>query len=406
MEELVDEIVQMVLEQAVEIAELDGPRAEAWASDLSALAREALGPDGLTDVVERLVATGGSAAVAALIAIDAISAEVRDDTDLTSLGAGPRWAGAAGTSTCVEAFEVSDRRGRSLAFRFVDAAEVDHIVVIDIEATAPESVGEIQVAEGDLLDVVAEEGSGLEARSVSISEAARRVAEALAATQRPRPSAVVNGQLLVARLGPLTNRVLEPPTPVDDPVPPPPERDPDDAAYAIAVFDRALGTAPAPLERNPEIAEAGARLRADAERRGRLARWLEAAGPVDLDRDDPTLVIAAIGATIAPRTLVPLDPPERDAARMLEWADWLGALIELCREGPGAATDPSTLVDRVNRCPEITTTIPPGDRPAIEWAFSVMTGPWPELAVAADGCLTEAGPLLLPAAVHAAWALG
>ena len=114
----------------------------------------------------------------------------------------------------------------------------------------------------------------------------------------------------------------------------------------------------------------------------------------------------AVAATIAPRTLEPLTPAQRDAAAILEWADWLGALIELCREGPGAGTDAGSMVDRVNRCPEVTTDVAAADRERVEWAFSVMTDAWAGLGVTESRHLTETGAALLPSAVHLAWAPG
>ena len=407
MEALVDEIVTMALEQAGEIAELDGPRAEAWASDLVALARESLGPGGVSEVVDRVVASGGDGAVTILLALEAISVEIPADIDPAAMGTVPPWAGVAGTSACVDVHEIGDRRGRSLAFRFADAADIGHTLVVDIEPTRPESVGEVQVAGAELLDAVEEEGSGLEATIVPMDDAADRVARALSVTEQPRRSAVVNGQLLVARLGPLTDIALEVPEPVDEAVPPPPERDPEDAAYAVGVFDRALGGAPESVDETAGITEVAARLRADADRHGPLARWLAASeGPVDLDEDDQSIVVAAVAATIAPRTLEPLTSAQRDAAVVLEWADWLGALIELCREGPGAETDAGSMVDRVNRCPEVTTDVAAADRERVEWAFSVMTDAWAGLGVTDRGNLTEIGAALLPSAVRLAWAPG
>ena len=114
--------------------------------------------------------------------------------------------------------------------------------------------------------------------------------------------------------------------------------------------------------------------------------------------------MAALAATIAPRRLEPLDASQREATFDLEWADWLGALIELCREGAGASVEPRGLVDRVNRCPEVSTAVPASERPQVEWAFAVMTEPWRQLGIVDDDGLSELGVALIPVALHLAWA--
>jgi hypothetical protein len=370
------------------------------------MARESLGPDGPDLVVERLVSVGGHRAATVLVAVRAITRGLVDHVDIASLGEIPPWTDVVGTSECRAAFEIRNRRGSSLVFRFADSAEVEHLLVLDVIPGPPEHLGEVHIAGGDLFDVLEEDDAELEVVAVPTGTAADRVADALAATDRPRPSAVINGQLLVARLAPLTDKALEAPEPVVDDVRPAPDLDPDDAWFALDLFDRAIGrSSTAPVgDLRCSLAPVAARLRAAARDDEPLAVWLAASdGPVDLDETDDAVVLAALAATIAPRRLEPLDPSQRDATVVLEWADWLGALIELCREGAGAPVDPSGLVDRVNRCPEVSTSVPDGDRPRLEWAFAVMTEPWGLLGVVDDGALSELGAVLIPDAVHIAW---
>ena len=408
MDELADQIVAFALDQADDVAALDAPWAEAWASDLVAMARESLGPDGPDLVVDRLVSVGGHRAATVLVAVGAITEGPASRVDIGALGESPRWADVAGTSECRAAFEVRNRRGCSLVFRFVDSADGEHLLVVDVVPGPPEHLGEVHIAGGDLFDAFEEDDADVEALVVAIETAADRVAAALAATERPRMSAVINGQLLVARLAPLTDVPLDAPEPVADDVQPAPDLDPDDARFALELFDRAIGrptTAAAVVGHQLTLAAVAERLRAAARADEPLAVWLAASvGPVDLDETDDAVVVAALAATIAPRRLEPLDPSQREATVDLEWADWLGALIELCREGAGAPVDPSGLVDRVNRCPEVSTSVPAGDRPRVEWAFAVMTDPWRQLGVVDDGALSELGAVLIPVAVHSAWA--
>ena len=113
--------------------------------------------------------------------------------------------------------------------------------------------------------------------------------------------------------------------------------------------------------------------------------------------------VADLAELVAPSSLEPLAPVERDAVVILEWADWLGAVIGAVRAGAGTTIDGSALVDFVNRCPEVTTTIPKADRPRIEWAFSVIAAAWEDLGVTEDGRLTDVGVALLPTALAHAW---
>jgi hypothetical protein len=64
---------------------------------------------------------------------------------------------------------------------------------------------------------------------------------------------------------------------------------------------------------------------------------------------------------------------------------------------------PSELVDNINRCPEVTTTIPKRDRPAVEAAFGLVLPGWVEAGVIdAESRLTDVGPWLLTEALRQA----
>lgn len=108
----------------------------------------------------------------------------------------------------------------------------------------------------------------------------------------------------------------------------------------------------------------------------------------------------------------PLDPvriatqpaAEREAFRALEWADWLGVVLGLVRAPAGTVVEPTMLVDLVNRCPEVTSTIPKKDRPYFEWAWSMVVPAWVRLGVLDDRYrLTEDGAAMLVGALRRAW---
>jgi len=90
----------------------------------------------------------------------------------------------------------------------------------------------------------------------------------------------------------------------------------------------------------------------------------------------------------------------------MERADWLGAVVELVRAGPGAAARPEDLVAAIHRCPEVR--IAPGadddDDGLTEAGFSIVTTAWLAVGVLdRDERLTGLGWWLLPRALARAW---
>lgn len=401
MEDLLAPIITDALGQAAELLELDAVRAEVWASDLVALAAEA-GPDGVERLIGALADTGGPAAAAALWAVHSMA----DGVDLgdPAMEPAPSWVDDLLSSACEAAWRLHERRGVSAAMRFVDRADGRHVLIVDLVPgpDGEESIGEVAVGPTDLLDALEEPSSGIESDEVPPPELAERIARAVRGTDEPTSSYVANGRLLLARLSSFGIDDLDPPVWVEPEIPDLPPPDPEADEWAVQVLDRAVGRAGVPAA--DAVAAAAEALRSAAEADDPLARWLAAsAGPVDLDDADLTVVVAALAAAASPAVLAPLAADARRAVLELEWADWLGAVIGLVRSGAGASTDPDALVDQVNRCQEVTSTIPKADRARVAWAFGVVTEPWEELGVAADGALTEFGVQILPTALRAAW---
>ena len=120
--------------------------------------------------------------------------------------------------------------------------------------------------------------------------------------------------------------------------------------------------------------------------------------------DDAELLAGVAGAYVGPGPRAGLSPAAADAIDALEWADWLGAALQLVRAGAGADASPEQLVRNINRCPEVTTTIPKRDAPMVASAFGATLHAWRAAgAITADDTLTELGVWLLPRALVAAW---
>jgi hypothetical protein len=209
-----------------------------------------------------------------------------------------------------------------------------------------------------------------ETETVAAHVAAELVAEAVEARTAdpgsPSDAELANMALLLARLAQLGCPATEPrwhgriPAPILDP-----EAD----VAAIRTLRSALGdlvAAPPPSGAESMVPSAAA-----------LVRWTDDAGrPVQ----------------------------ELEALASLEWADWLGAVIGTVRAGVGTTVSGDTLVNHVNRTPEITSSIPKRDRGWYAWGFAVAIETWAELGIVDHRRrLTEAGRWALPQALLAAW---
>jgi len=252
-----------------------------------------------------------------------------------------------------------------LSFAHDDGGEV---LLCDVDGDG--RLADIQLATNaaELVATADDEG---ETEAVSTRAAAALVAEAVerraADPGLPTDAELANMALLLARLALLGFATTEPrwharvPSPILDP-----EAD----VAAIRTLRSALGDlvdAPPPSGAEPMVAPAAA-----------LVRWTDDAGrPVQ----------------------------ELEGLAALEWADWLGAVIGTVRAGVGTTVSGDTLVDQVNRTPEITSSIPKRDRAWYAWGFAVAIETWADLGIVDHGRrLTEAGHWVLPQALLTAWA--
>ncbi|MEQ8717303.1 MAG: hypothetical protein RIE08_06800 [Acidimicrobiales bacterium] len=122
------------------------------------------------------------------------------------------------------------------------------------------------------------------------------------------------------------------------------------------------------------------------------------------EEDHAAVVLGAAGVVAAPyRPIGGLDAEERRCLSGLEWADWLGAVIGIVRAGAGAPVTPEGLVDSVNRCPEVTTSIAKADRAWVASGFSIALTFWEAAGLVVDGRSTPLGVWALPRAFDRIW---
>ncbi len=253
----------------------------------------------------------------------------------------------------------------------------------------------------------------MEVRALDLDEGLERVRSALAHLQADELT--VNGRLNV----PLALRRFDvtPTTALAStgghPAVAIPPRDPDDDAWAADLLTSALRLHAAAEDAPDEPTVVGG---ARAEFLARLdegdadARTVLDVGglsPGEASSDRSQLHLRAVAAYLRPVDLSMHPAATQHAILELEWADWLGAIIGLSRSTAGTDVDGTVLVQLINRCPEITTTIPKQDAARIGWAFEQTLYTWAVTGVLDDaGALTEAGRWLLPRAALAAWTVG
>ncbi len=428
-----------ILDEAQLLRELDAARAEVWVSGLVAEWGDT------DDLLARLRACRAPAAIdvaCALAAIEPAASEVA--RSLVDAGAGtlPPWAAGVGTAQAEQAWEIVDpfSGNVSVVVELVDAVEARHSMLVEIEDAL---AVDIHFGPPGLVEDAFDES---ETRSLSVTElpvadALARMRDALARTaEHADPPVtdeyVMNLPLADARLagapsggtGADATSTTGSPHAADAPgtsaasgapgapaaaaaaVPARPPRDPDDAeadAAAAATLRAALAGARLDRPAPATVAAAAAAVRAslaahDAGDLEALAADTGLSDPQTLD--DATLLASLAGAFVVPGALAAFSPGEREAIRGLEWADWLGAVIPLVRGGAGTDATPLQLVRNINRCPEVTTTVPKRDVPVVAGIFALTLHAWELTGVIdAESRLTDLGAWLLPRALLHAW---
>jgi Plasmid pRiA4b ORF-3-like protein len=155
------------------------------------------------------------------------------------------------------------------------------------------------------------------------------------------------------------------------------------------------------------LAAAAAQLRAGLSTDQYPYSWMGKAAGLDAPypSDDAELLLDVLAATISPEEETGLDSEDEASIMALELGDWAGAVIELCRRGPGASAEPRSLVEAIEACEEIVG--PPSDPSeavVAETAFELVGFAWQAAGVLDDRRgLTAAGAWLLPRALTRAW---
>lgn len=157
-----------------------------------------------------------------------------------------------------------------------------------------------------------------------------------------------------------------------------------------------------------DLADVAARVRDGLSTSAYPLAWVRsAAGWGDaVPSDDAELMVAGASATISPREETGLDAEEESLLLTLERADWLGAIVELVRAGPGTPARPEDLVAAIHRCPEveIAPDVDLDDDELTDAAFSIVTTAWLALGLLdRDDRLTAVGSWVLPRALARAW---
>lgn len=129
-----------------------------------------------------------------------------------------------------------------------------------------------------------------------------------------------------------------------------------------------------------------------------------AAGLLAVTEIDESLLFEVVAGYMAPTDLADHDAEEASLIADLEHADWIGAVLGATRAPTGTEIDGDFLVDCINRCPEITTSIPKADRSVVAWSFERTLYAW-EICEVLDeeGRITRLGQWILPRAAMARW---
>ena len=409
-----------VLDEAALLRDLDAARAEVWVSGL-------LGE--WADLDDLLVLLGASVRPEALAGARAATT-MRPEagaiaTALAARGIDePPWLADVGTAVAHQAWEIVDpfSGNVSVVVEYEHADAVRHSMLVEIEEGA---AVDINFGPPGLVDDAFGESDtrSLSVQDSPVDRALERIAVALERTARDGEVSVtdefvMNVALARARVSGFARvevgsaTVVVPPVvaasvhPLARPV-----RD----AFEIEADAASCITLRAALAR--ELAE-GAPIEALTLAADRVRHALAVGSSPDLDAlaaeadvgesvasfDDAMLLARLAGTFVVPGPLDAFSPAARDAIRGLEWADWLGAVIPLVRAGIGADADPLQLVRNINRCPEVTTTVPKRDAPAVADVFARTLHAWELTGVLdLDGRLTALGVWILPRSLLVAW---
>jgi hypothetical protein len=372
------EVFDEVLAAAGEIMTLpDAARVEVWLSAVLAIWREpgfgvdpAVGDTAFGAYLAERSTEPAAAALTSALGAFAPSA----GRAWTAPGEVPPWHEHVGTAVAVGAARIGAAGlGEALVLEFVHTDGHAHCLMADVD-----DAGLASLTFGPALAelIAADEDGRLRVSTASVAE----IAAAIEAAWRRSLAAgrVMGDDYLMNHL--LAERRLR---------------------SLLGEGTRSLATVPADEWEDPYPPEERAAANATA------ARTLRVALRLDPSPEAPSVALdggaALVQALVDPAALRGRPRSEREALRVLEWADWLGVAIGLARGGEGTAVDGHTLVDLVNRCPEVTSAIPKGERDYYEWAFGVVAAALTEGGLVVDGRAAPDAPAAVVSGVLAAW---
>lgn len=172
---------------------------------------------------------------------------------------------------------------------------------------------------------------------------------------------------------------------------------------AAAILCSALGHCRGQLAPGEALAAAAGRVRDGLHERHHPFAWIRSAAGLETEPfpgSDVELALRCTAATISPSEETGLDPEEEAILLTLEHADWLGAIVSVVRQGPGADASPKALVDGIRACPEVKleSGLDPDDEALLQTAFWILALPWHVLGVTdQDQRMTALGAWVLPA---------
>ena len=182
-----------------------------------------------------------------------------------------------------------------------------------------------------------------------------------------------------------------------------PQRFEQDDRYAAGVVGSAMRSVlsePAPLAVDDALAAFGelvANNDPDALTVVEVA-GLDAGTPIDTE-----MLVCLVGAYLAPKSLDAHTDAQFAALVELEPADWVGVVLGMSRASSGTAVTGRSMVEFINKAPEITTSIPKDDVAHLAWTFEQMLFAWEVTGVLEDGAVSVAARWLLPHAAVAIW---
>ena len=409
-------LLRALYERASIVTELDGPQIEAWVSGLFTGFDDQATPIAFVDLCVGEATEQGALLVAAVAeltdGLDPEAAEHAHQQNQSDLL--PGWAAGIGTSVLNGAWSVTAPFGRSIVLGFEnshaapfgpqdsdahdndvadndvadndvansDVTDVDepedlrHSILVELDGKG--RLVDLQLAgpPKSLLDEAAVADDRVAVAELDVSEALSAV---IAAWPEPESSATTFGSGFDANQQFVRRRIMVA------------------TSHALPAIHGAEAQIDVRRGMNDdEYADAN---------RAALSTMQAAVGlPEGIANDAAVAELIPAWVSVVRGDISDVSPPERDALLWLEWADWLGAGIGLLRAGSGAQATGETLVDHVNRCPEVSSSIDKADRDYAEWAFDVALDLLQDRgAVTEDSQLTEAGYQSLRHGLVAAW---